>query len=408
MTRTSIVAMALLHFLWQGALIHLTLALALRAIAPHRANLRYSLGVAALLLMALAPIVTAGLLARPAATPLDETLPLLTQPVVAPGSGALDDQRESAARSRAPALAAPLRNAAAALSPLASPLQPAMPWLVAAWLTGVVMLAMRLLGGWMRLRSIVRSGRRPNTPLYDEMVARLGARLRVSRPVRVLESAAVHAPAVIGWLRPVLLVPASMIGGLTVPQLEAILAHELAHVRRHDYAVNMLQTVIETVLFYHPAVWWVSRQVRREREHCCDDLAVATSGDARLFASALLDLLLVTEKGQSVAERISSPQETLHAPHLIDLEVAQVLRRYVAHGRLDEERAKQALDDLRDLDLNRYPHDVLLSRIWELRNHASAYDAAYLALAEALDAPLLTSDAGMRSVPDARAVVEIV
>jgi predicted nucleic acid-binding protein len=125
-------------------------------------------------------------------------------------------------------------------------------------------------------------------------------------------------------------------------------------------------------------------------------------------ASALLDLLLVTEKGHSVAERIASPQETLHAPHLIDLEVAQVLRRYVAHGRLDEVRAEQALEDLRDLDLNRYPHDVLLSRIWELRNDASAYDAAYLALAEALNAPLLTSDAGMRSVPDARAVVEVV
>jgi predicted nucleic acid-binding protein len=125
-------------------------------------------------------------------------------------------------------------------------------------------------------------------------------------------------------------------------------------------------------------------------------------------ASALLDLLLVTEKAHSVAERIASPQETLHAPHLIDLEVAQVLRRYVAHGRLDEVRAEQALEDLRDLDLNRYPHDVLLSRIWELRNDASAYDAAYLALAEALNAPLLTSDAGMRSVPDARAVVEVV
>ncbi len=126
-----------------------------------------------------------------------------------------------------------------------------------------------------------------------------------------------------------------------------------------------------------------------------------------LDASAVLELLLVTDKGGRVAERIAPPEETLHAPHLIDLEVAQVLRRWVARRQLDEARAVQAVDDLRDLDLNRYPHDVLLGRIWELRHNASAYDAAYLALAEALGATLLTSDARLGEVPDTRARIEV-
>ena len=114
-----------------------------------------------------------------------------------------------------------------------------------------------------------------------------------------------------------------------------------------------------------------------------------------------------TTSTSSAAERIAPRDESLHAPHLIDLEIAQVLRRYVSRRQLDERRAREALDDFRDLDLNRYPHDVLLDRIWELRHNASAYDASYLALAEILEAPLLTSDARLAAVAETRAVIEI-
>lgn len=127
-----------------------------------------------------------------------------------------------------------------------------------------------------------------------------------------------------------------------------------------------------------------------------------------LDASAVLELLLATPAGRAVARRISPASETLHAPHLVDLEVAQVLRRYVRAGQLPVERASQALRVFSDLDLNRYSHEVLLARIWELRANATAYDAAYLALAEVLEAPLLTADRSLATIPGVRARVELV
>lgn len=124
-------------------------------------------------------------------------------------------------------------------------------------------------------------------------------------------------------------------------------------------------------------------------------------------ASALLELLLRTEAGLEVERRIRPREETLHAPHLIDLEVTQVLRRYVRSGHLDESRAAEALHDLIDADIRRYDHDALLARIWQLRANASSYDAGYLALAEALGAPLLTRDAALAAVPGTRAKVVV-
>lgn len=122
-------------------------------------------------------------------------------------------------------------------------------------------------------------------------------------------------------------------------------------------------------------------------------------------ASAVLEILLNTVAAPRVAEHLFAPAETLHAPHLLDLEVAQVLRRYEASGELDSVRGVEALEDLVDLPLIRYPHDIFLPRIWQLRHNASAYDAAYLALAEALDASLVTVDGGIATIPGHRARV---
>ena len=112
--------------------------------------------------------------------------------------------------------------------------------------------------------------------------------------------------------------------------------------------------------------------------------------------------------GVTVEERLFEPEETLHAPHLLDVEVAQVLRRYALAGDVDAERCCAALDDLAGLPLSRYPHDFLMSRVWDLRANLSAYDAVYVALAEALDAPLLTRDQRLANAPGHRARVELV
>ena len=114
--------------------------------------------------------------------------------------------------------------------------------------------------------------------------------MRITRPVAMVCSVRLSVPVIVGHVRPLIVLPAAALSGLSPDQLEAILAHELAHVRRHDYLVNLAQTVIETWLFYHPAVWWVSRQVRVSREHCCDDLAVTLCRSRHDYVHALLDL----------------------------------------------------------------------------------------------------------------------
>jgi predicted nucleic acid-binding protein len=127
-----------------------------------------------------------------------------------------------------------------------------------------------------------------------------------------------------------------------------------------------------------------------------------------LDASVALELVLQTSRSRAITARVGGATETLHAPHLIDLEVVQVLRRFTRTHTLTDGRAASALEDFRDLPIVRYPHVLLLDRVWDLRRNATAYDGAYLALAEALDAPLLTVDQRLRAVPGSRARVELV
>ena len=177
-----------------------------------------------------------------------------------------------------------------AYAPVADPWQQAMPGIVMVWFAGAAACSFRLLMGFVSAAALRRSRHAPVLAEWQQTLDLLIERMRVSRSVRLLATDRVDSPSVIGWLRPVILAPVGMLSGLAPGQVEALLAHELAHVRRHDYLVNVLQGIAESLLFYHPAVWWISNQIRAEREHCCDDLAVAASGDVLVYARALAEL----------------------------------------------------------------------------------------------------------------------
>ncbi len=279
-----VVAWTLLHFFWQGALAAAALGAGLALLRHRSAHLRYGVACGALAVMAAMPVVTGWWLSSAGG---------------ALGAGAISAPAVGQERARVAAAGTPAAGGAA-LAPAATPravsgpaaggLAPALSWLVGLWLAGVAALSSIHLGGWVRVRRLRRRGVRPVEQRWRSSCQRLAGRLGIRRPVELLESTRVAVPAVIGWLKPVVLLPASSFTGLAPKQLESILAHELAHVRRHDYLVNVLQVALETLLFYHPAVWWTSRQVRDLREHCCDDLAVAVCGDRMVYARALAEL----------------------------------------------------------------------------------------------------------------------
>jgi uncharacterized protein (TIGR03435 family) len=255
-----------IHFLWQGLLIALPYAAVRRAMARSSTpNARYLLAVAAMAAMMVAPLATWAWLA----------------PATLPPGAAYRIQGAFPGATAASSSAALLETVAAVQPPQY------LPWVVMFWMAGAVVFWMRLAGGWVvaaRMRSV---SVRPAPPDWQEALRRLGARIGLSRPVRLLVSAVVQVPSVVGCLRPVVLVPVGALAGLPAGELEALLLHELAHIRRHDYLANILQSVAEALLFYHPAIWWVSGHMRHERELCCDDLAVSASGDAFTYARAL-------------------------------------------------------------------------------------------------------------------------
>jgi beta-lactamase regulating signal transducer with metallopeptidase domain len=261
-----IVALTLLHFLWQGAALAAAAYVSLSLLRSSSA--RYAFLVGLLALMLVAPVATFVVL-NAQATAGNSTSTSALNSAVAYGTSA---------------------------HPVAAKHQSTASWqsapdyfflLVELWFAGVVLFSLRSAGGFFL---VVRLRRKESTPVSEELLdlcEALQEKMGITRVVRYCESLQLSAPVVVGWIRPVVLVPVSALTGLDEMQLQAVIAHELAHIQRLDAFVNLFQIAVESLLFYHPAVWWLGKRIREERENCCDDAAVAVCGSPVTYAHAL-------------------------------------------------------------------------------------------------------------------------
>jgi beta-lactamase regulating signal transducer with metallopeptidase domain len=271
----------LVHFCWQAAAIALVYWFADAVLSKARSHTRYVLALGTMLLM------LAGAMATLAYEETRDHPVLLSSPdaflspsIVTIGSSISMDLAPLAS----------LHAAGTRTQPVLLHLSRLLPWLDLAWLLGVACLSTRTIGGW---RLIQRLRRRTLVEAPEAVYAnfvRLCKRVGITRPVSLRISQHLQGPLAMGIVRSLIILPASALMALTPEQLEAVLAHELAHVRRADYLWNLIQTMIETLFFFHPAVWWLGRRMRQQRELCCDDVAVQSCADPVLYATALLRL----------------------------------------------------------------------------------------------------------------------
>ena len=269
------VGLTIVHFLWQGTLIGAVAAIVLEFLRGRTPEARYGVACSALVMMLAAPLATAFMLVRS-------------------DTGAPREVRMASVANSTPTVPTQEhRQAHSAATPAVSPPDAGQSsWLaiiVAVWMAGVAVLA-RFAIGWRSVRRLQRAVFIDSPSRWLGAAARVSSILGIKKTLRVVDSMAVDTPTVIGWLKPVIVLPVAALANLTPAQVDAILAHELAHIRRHDCLVNLVQVFAETFLFYQPAVWWISARIRLEREHCCDDVAASVCGDVVTYAEALVEL----------------------------------------------------------------------------------------------------------------------
>jgi TonB family protein len=264
-TGVSVLGWCLLHFVWQAAAVGTVYAL-VRGLLP-RGNPRYLAAMLAMFAMAACPVATAWHESRLEALP----------------------QQLHGAMVSARTIPAAVSAATASPDNWRALLDAALPWLVVAWALGVVVLGLRVVRQWLGLRALLRAAE--SLPLWQARAREFAGRLGLRRIVPVLASVRVATPTLVGWVRPAVVLPLALLARMPAAQIDLVLAHELAHLKRLDHLANLFQVVLETLFFYHPAVHWISREARNERELCCDALALRiTGGERRDFVEALASL----------------------------------------------------------------------------------------------------------------------
>ncbi|WKN43721.1 M56 family metallopeptidase [Tunicatimonas pelagia] len=316
----------LVHSLWIITLIALGLRLLLAIIPNRRAKARYLLSVATLL----ATIVALGVTGFYVHEPTEKgDYTALIENLVEPS--AFND--ELAVSDSTPSFILQLSDQ------LRQWLTPHFSGILVIWFSGVLFFLVRGTGRMIYLHRLTHRNTQPLSAQWQNTVTRLTQTLGIRRKLVVRVSPYVRSPFVAGLLKPVILLPVSAFSQLSPEQLEAILAHELAHIRRWDDTVNWLQTVVEIILFYHPALWWISQVMRDEREKCCDDLAVATCGSALVYTKALAQLeslpnntsafaLALSRSGSGLLariERLIQPNASSTKPSVVPIMVTAAL-----------------------------------------------------------------------------------
>ena len=290
---------ALLHFFWQGALIGLVATLLLHALRGAKPQARYAVACGALLACALAPVLTIAWL-------LIDTPTLVASPTVAPVAVAKD------------AFAVAMY-----VVPQAWNLDDAMPLIVSIWACGACALLLRMTLGVWWIQRLCRAPQDAVSATWQARLDALASRFGLRRRIALRLVGAIASPASVGWWRPVVLLPSALLARMPIELVEALLAHELAHIRRHDYLVNLLQSAVEALLFHHPVVWWLSHRIRVEREQIADQLAAEAIGEPRRLALALSELSESLSPASPL--RLPAPALAAHGGHLMS-RIEQLVR----------------------------------------------------------------------------------